>query len=77
MLVLRNVDVGEGEDVVESILDHFVELGRARMAEDPSLDDRASRHVPLIVVLDDENASLELLDEADMRRHGWVRCEPG
>lgn len=52
----------------EDLLKELVRMATARGLEGP-----AAPHVPLVVVIPDEGQALELLDEAQMREHGWYR----
>lgn len=65
VLVLRGVH-GIGDELAQEL----VRIARERgLAGSPW----ASEYVPLIVTLADDSASIEHLDEDEMRDAGWVR----
>jgi hypothetical protein len=74
ILVFRGFNEPAKNEAIEAVMDHFKRIGEANLAADPSLPDAASYHIPLLVFLEDDDMSIDMLNEDDMRAAGWVRA---
>jgi hypothetical protein len=75
--VFRGFNEPARNEAIEALMDHFQRVAEANRRTDPSLPDDATYHIPLLVFLEDDDMSIDMLNEDDMRAAGWVRYSDG
>lgn len=58
------------EEITEGVFAYYTEIARSHLTDDETV--LACRYLPLIVFTDGD-ATIEHLNEDDMRHHGWTR----